>query len=1482
MRKDDQQLSCYPLWNSAEASFSPCVLPYVASIPTLLIVLIAIKYLLSSKYLYRWRPKWTHPFVYEETDVTDETFLTACRQPLRKAWALFLLAVICFGAEIVQIVMLPCFGYIMLTVAWGLVSTVLAIKRPRTAPTALLVFYALALLVQYPVFSAGNMAHVVGQIAHDAVIAAAAVSIIIILSMPARDPSLPKEGISKVGETPSDNLRSPEDDLCLWHFLTVSWMSPLISVGRKRRINEDDVWLLGFEFQHRRLHEKFRQLRGSVLRRLLRANGIDIVIICSISLVQMACNFSTPLLLQQLLKVLSDEISDKRVAMIYAAIMLIMRLLFAQTQVLNLWYGRRCYERSRGEMVMMVYEKALSRKNTFGQKVSTKEGPNGTMHNGHMNGSDEQSKKNRNLCGLIPWKSKDQKEEATKETASMGKIFNLLRGDVYEVAQRFWDISEILDKPVGLLIAVVLVWDLFGPSCFLGVLTVVFAQVINGFVTRYLLQWGRTRRAVTDARLQISSQFVEALRHLRWYGWQDHWLRQVMEARQKELNVQIITNLLEVAINVVQVFTSGVFPVVALYGYTILAGHPLSIDVIFPALQLFTMLEQRLREIPPLVTTFINASIAMGRIEDFMQEPNKETRAGETSSNLSPIKLESCSFAWPGKHTPVLSDINLTIPQGLTVVCGVVGAGKSALLQALLGELDELKGVSHLPNEMVGYCAQTPWLQSMSIRDNILFSSPYNEQRYKRVLEACALVPDLANFAHGDLSFVGENGIGLSGGQKARVALARGVYSTARILFLDDPLSALDHNTAEFIVRKCLLGPLMQDRTVVLVTHRVSLVQSQADQILEVAGGKVRCVGKQDISSVRDAYEDDTQHVESEQTEDDISAAVPDKFIEEEHRADWGVQTRVYWAYIKAGKLKWWALLVIVIALYRTVAILQSWFLKEWGEAYSQFLVVLGYTELRTRASEQWVISHAPTITSHDNASMRRWPLDRNHIPSPADDVRPWLRIYLGFAAVQSLFMLIAQLLMLAIVFCAGRTMFKEVMQRVSHATFRFFDVTPVGRLMNRLTSDIGAVDRNISIQFQGIAFQVIVWISSIVVIASVTPTFLLFAVVLTASFVVIFLWFLPLSQSLRRLEMVSLSPLLSNFGELLHGLTTVRAFHAEVRFQDRVIQVVDKFQGMDHFYWSLQSWLMYRFEALSSISTFVLTALALYTNVSAGLVAFVLVAANNFVTSTHGLCRQYGQLQMDFVSVERVDELRHVDVEPEGDIDPPAYWPRFGSDIIFENVTIRYAPHLDPSLLNISTVIPGGSTAAVIGRTGSGKSTLALSLLGVLQPDQGQILIDNIDISKVNKQALRTRITFVAQDPILFPGSIRKNLDPTDDFSDQECADALERICARHGWTLDFQIEAGGRNLSQGQRQLIGLTRAALRRSPIVILDEATASIDHETSLEIQKIIREEMKESTVITIAHRLEAINDADYYVVLDKGRIEREGRVDSRDC
>lgn len=1185
---------------------------------------------------------------------------------------------------------------------------------------------------------------------------------------------------------------------------------------------------------------------------------------------------------------MNDPVASKRVPMTYAMLSLALRFVAAQSQVLNLWYGRRCYERSRGEMIMMIYEKALSRKNTFGEKVDEKKECPDRHADGLDNGEINQevgkaTRQQGRLCGLIPWKCKARRN-GLKESASIGKIFNLLRGDVYEVAQRFWEVDSLVDKPLGLIIAMALVWKLIGPSCLLGILAILVAQAVNAVIIRMLLRAERVRRLATDARLQISSQFVEAIRHLRWYGWQNHWLRHVMGSRQSELNLRIITSLWNALISFVNAFASGIFPVVALYAYTLLAGNALRIDIIFPALQLFTMLEARLRDIPALITVFINASIAVERIEGFMSEPNKEATAFGLSTEASPIQLESCSFAWPGKLSPVLSGINLTIPTGLTVVYGKVGAGKTALLHALLGELDRISGIPHIPNEMIGFCGQTPWLQSMTIRDNILFYSPYDERRYKRTLDACELLPDLANFRHGDLSFIGENGIGLSGGQKARVALARAVYSAARVLLLDDPLSALDFNTAENIVRKCFSGQLMQGRTVVLATHRTMLVHQIAVQLIEIQNGQAAVYPKDAVSSSGPGEWGQMQQgtsetdPESQIMSDEQAAAVPDKFIEEEHRAEWGVQARIYWRYIQAGKYKWWATLVAALALYRLAAVGESWFLKEWGEAYKQAPVLLDFFSTKITSGKGTMLQSLPGPSSAD--AYFKWTEPFGELPPPLENVRPWLLIFFGITAFQSIALFVGQLLMLVIVYCASKTLFQQVMEHVSRATFRFFDATPLGRLMNRLTSDFGVVDGNISAQFQGIAWNAITWSSSILVIATATPTFLGFSLMLTVAFIITFLRFLPTSQSLRRLEMVSLTPLLSNFGELLHGLTTVRAFRAEGRFQDRVIAVLDNCQGMDHFYWSLQAWLVYRFESLSALSTFCLTVLALYTNVSPGLAAFVLIAANNFVESTHSLCKQYGQLQMDFVSVERVDELLHIEQETPGTVEPPASWPKFGSDVTFEDVTIRYRPHLDPALSNISLRIPGGSTTAVLGRTGSGKSSLATSILCVVRPESGRIMVDNIDIAEVSTQALRTRVTFVAQDPVLFPGSIRLNLDPTGDFSDEECGEVLVRVCRRHPWTLDTHIDAGGRNLSQGQRQLIGLTRAVLRRSPIVILDEATASIDHETSLEIQQILREEMQESTVITIAHRLEAIKDAEYYVVLDRGRVHEQGFVGDR--
>lgn len=1425
---------------------------------------------------------WPRPFIEEPIDLLE----TESKQTTThwRALGLFVLAVAGFATQLVVALNLhwATVTAVLSAVLWGVALLHTVIWRPRTASIILLVdFVAIVgagihLLITY---FADNILQPNAILTISSILIAC-IGVVVVVHTPLRDPRLSKAEISRPFTTPSGTFRSPEDNLTLFQWMTVSWLGPLIKTGNQRQLHDEDVWQLAYEFQHRHLHDAFRELKGTVVRRLLVANWIDLVLLTTLAIVELAANYSAPMILQMLLQAMESIHLDKSPAIKYALMILFVRLVAAQSAVFSLWFGRRCYERSRGEMITMLYEKTLNRKilgglpqqATVQQSSQADEGnqrpESEPLLNGHTDKTTSLSNRLRNFVRKVSSTSNRNKhsEEAKTTPASMGKILNLMRNDVYEVAQRFWEFQTLINKPLGLVLSIVLIWRMLGWSCFVGVVVVVVAQIFNYILARILISWEKERRKATDVKLQKISQYVEAIRHLRWYGWQFTWLDGVMTARQRELNLKIVTYLWNSAIKFVNSFASGMLPVATFYAYTIVAGRQLRIDIAFPALQLFALLQSNLRELPTLITVLLNANVAVGRISDFIAEPDKPIDAEVRAYTDDRLELRNATFSWPGLSETILQHLHLTFSRGLTVVFGPVAAGKTALLQALLGELDLREGELLKPQGPIGYCAQTPWLQNMTIRENILFNAPYDDVRYKATLEACALLPDLANMKHGDLSSIGENGIGLSGGQKARVALARAVYSRAQILLLDDPLSALDQQTAEWIVTKCLSGSLVDRRTVILVTHRTDLCQHIASQLVEISHGTaILHRSDEDLSKTlsqvsADAAAQGTSEDEPD-TNVDESAAVPDKFVQDEHRAHGGVQFLVYWEYIKAGTLRWWFMVVLTAALCRITYVSESWFLKEWGEAYD-------------RAKIQVLTLQKLDLEIHLLQSPISGLFDK--FPDPAVDVKPWLLGFLIIVVCETLALILSQMSMLVVTYSAARRMFKQVMDRISNATFNFYDVTPVGRLMNRLTSDIGTIDGNIADQFLVVIWYAIAWISSMIVIASITPLFLAFALALTLAFVLIFLRFLPTSQSLRRLEMVSLTPLMSNFGALLNGLMTVRAFCAQPQFQERNIQVTDAFQKMDHFYWSLQGWLMYRFDTLSAVSTFLLTLLAIFSHLSAGLTAFVLISANKFVQSTHAICKQYGQLQLNFVSVERVVELVHLEQEPQGSIQPPAAWPTYGSDIVFENVTIRYQPHLEPALSNVSVRFKGGTTNAITGRTGSGKSTLALALLATITPESGRILVDGLDIAKVDKQALRTRITFLAQDPILFPGSLRHNLDPMEAHSDAECEAVVARVCGRYGWTLETQIDNGGRNLSQGQRQLVGLARAILRRSAIVIMDEATASIDMDTSAEIQRVLREELQESTIITIAHRASAVENADFCVNLSGGQVLHQGR------
>ncbi|KAK0721995.1 hypothetical protein B0T26DRAFT_850270 [Lasiosphaeria miniovina] len=1539
---------CKNFWIPTTGTFGTDCLGVIGHIPLWISVLVVLlRYGLGP--VWRFRPQWLRRLGSEEAEAAsalgragDEEVAASARQRPWTAWtvSVLLLTILAAACGVAGALIWPRhrLQYMVPVIPNIISSLVLVMERPRVIPGAVFVIQAalivaeLAVAVSAPIATGSGWEGVVGW---TGAIGLPLASLAIMVNMPMRDPLLDTTGIAKPFEKPTASARSPEDVITLWQWMTISWVAPLIAIGYKRQLHDEDVWFLAYEFQHSRLHRLFRDIPGTVLARLFQAAGLDLLLTTGLGVLETSIQLAEPILLKQLLKALSSETPDTRTALVYAGITLFLRLVMAQSGIFNLGYCRRGYEKTRGAMITMVYEKTLRRKAFTFPNTQTVPGtieaaapeeqeipPSGGTSTATTLTDDEsssdtdgllgQSKKPRERGSWLPdwvWQAVQMVKSlnvkvgpAADSPASTGKILNIMRNDVYEVSQRFWEFQYIFTKPMNLVLSVVLIWNILGPASLSGIIVLLVGMGINAFFMRLLLRIERVRRTVTDSKLQRISQFVESIRHLRWYDWQDSWLAQIMESRRAELTKRIMSNIISDLIKTVNSMTAYMVPVAGFMAYTLISNRPMTVDIAFPALELFTTLQNALRELPDLITVLLNARVAMQRIEKFMLEPEKEislddNRDAEQDLARPPgpleIEIRDASFSWPASTKKVLRHVSMVCRPGLTVVCGKVGIGKTALLSAILGELDLLHGETIVPREMIGYCAQTPWLESMSIRENILFSSIYDKARFESVIDACCLRADFETFRSKDLTLIGENGVGLSGGQRARVSLARAIYSNSRILLLDDPIAALDHHTATSIMKN-LFGDkrssLTEGRLVIFVTHRVDIVKQYAYQVLEVTtGGRVTSFDREIVEP--DGLEANlaaaAEQVEGE--EEDTKPA--EKFIEEEHRAHGGVLISVYWEYVKAAGLVWWVGLISAYVFFRAAKVGYFWFLKEWGEQYgsspaaarSVSTYVLGFggvvqDDLDATAS-QLAFGFSPR-TLHGPAAnaSKSWTDLGSYLPPPDENVRPWLFWFFVVSLAQVVALSLADAALIVIVYRAGKTLFEQVVRRVSNATFRFYDVTPVGRLMNRMTSDMGTVDGAIAGQLVGVAWYVLGWITSVIVIASTTPVFLMLSVIMTTLFVVIFFRFLPTSQSLRRLETVSLSPLMSNFGTLVEGLTTVRAYHAEPHFQARIVATTDKFQKMDHMYWAMQMWLQFRFDLLSALTSFTLTVTAVLAGLSGGSVGFVLAAASNFVICTHMLCRRYGDMQMQFVSVERIIELLHLEQEPVGTVKPPAAWPGYGDAIVFDHVTLRYAPHLDPVLDDVSIKIPGGSNVAVTGRTGSGKSTLALSLLGTLHPDAntgGAIHIGAINLADVDKHVLRRNITFVAQDPVLFPGTLRDNLDPLGEHEEADRASVLDRVLHGHSFTLDSPVDSGGHNLSQGQRQLIGLGRAILRRSPVIIMDEATASIDAQTADEIQRLLREELRYSTVITIAHKAEAVRDADFEVVLEKGKVLRAG-------
>ncbi|XP_033647740.1 ATP-binding cassette sub-family C member 9-like [Asterias rubens] len=843
------------------------------------------------------------------------------------------------------------------------------------------------------------------------------------------------------------------------------------------------------------------------------------------------------------------------------------------------------------------------------------------------------------------------------------------------------------------------------------------------------------------------------------------------------------------------------------------------------------------------------------------------------------IKISRGNFLWdPQGAQPCLTDINVEIPKGkLTVVVGSVGSGKSSLLASMLGEMTTVSGhVEMGEDESVAYAGQKAWLLNATLRDNILFSEPYNAQRYKRVIDACALRPDMDILPAGDQTEIGEKGINLSGGQKQRVSVARTMYSSKSIIVLDDPLSALDVHVGRTLLEEGIVKWLNGNKkTVILVTHQLQYL-NRADLILVMKDGRISSQGDLDdiIAADPDMYSEYDQAVKAvSDVESESESGTETMFEREELRRKSAQFTRRLSAQLNKPLSKFEG-----IGEKEVGSLIE----KEEMERGSISMGVYTYYFQNVGWLLSLVTLLSVLVLSGVNIGNNFWLSAWSEAGLNNESMRTnemYIGGYAGISGTSLLLRLLSSATLIAASLVAARAIHQKMLRNIIKAPLRFFDTTPVGRILNRFATDTNLIDSKLAQTFNTTLTSFMTCISAVIVNTIVMPYFILFFIPIAIAYVFLQRYFLTSSRELQRLDNTSKSPIFAYFSETLGGLTTIRAYKCEKRFFNTIVERINKNQVAYLYLQTANRWLGVRLDLIGTMIVFVAGMTTLIGAMTLGLEPSLVGLAITYSLQIAGflnlLVRGVADTEMQMNSVERVKFYSNVENEEYEGREPPPNWPEDGR-IQFERVSVRYSTDSDPVLRAVSVDLKAGEKIGICGRTGAGKSSLTLALLRVIDIFGGRILIDGIDIKSVPLRTLRTKLSIIPQDPVLFTGTIRGNLDPLKEKSDHELWESLEiaqlkDVVAELEGGLDALVTEGGENFSVGQRQLFCLARAFLRKSRILIMDEATASIDLETDKLLQKVVVTAFAKRTVLTIAHRIATILNSDSILVLNEGKV-----------
>ncbi|KAK4052550.1 hypothetical protein OIO90_004318 [Microbotryomycetes sp. JL221] len=1334
-------------------------------------------------------------------------------------------------------------------------------------------------------------------------------------------------------------------------FVLFSWLDPVLKLGSTlESLSQEDLPTLGINDRAPTVFAKMakttekgcpRWMNG-LLFRVLKVNKVLFMWQGLLAGTDAFLYYLPAFFLQRLVAFLevpndSDERSKQPMAWgyVYCLGLLVSYLLEALVGNM-LWFvsNSMLSTRIRVQLNTLIFDKTLRRKDVIGAAG----GDSGSSDDGDDDNSSS---------------AKDDKasEEGGPNTnfGNKSQVLNLFTIDVDRVADfAIWCFS-IIDTPLEIFIGTYFLWKLLGQAAFWGILVAVVFLPANHFTSKAFADVQDKLMSSRDRRVSLMNEVLASVRFIKYMAIETPFEEKIMTARKVELSHLRRNFYLEVAFNGIWSVSPILCVLVSFYVYTTVMGQDLTPSKAFASLAVWNELRFALNVIPEIVVNAIQCLTSLRRIDVYLHTPEVSMLPGSSGGpTLEPIPVEnkiafvSATVTWPrkiedsadnskapsGTSTPAprtfeLQDLDATFPIGeMSLICGSLGAGKTLLLLSLLGEADVLSGQVICPRSqpdaialpsidwdsflttdnwiqpgLAAFVPQSAWLQNASVRANICFGLPFRPDRYHAVLNACSLVSDLAILEDGDQTEIGEKGINLSGGQKARVSLARAVYSRAATLLADDVLAAVDASTAAHIFNQCLKGPLMKGRTLILVSHHVQLCAPGAAYVVNLENGRIKYSGgsKEFLESGGFRNADDEEDVvetkqtpikprnkqltnlvaestvnsadtssasETEESESEVEDGIelqkekenkkkkdPRKLIDDEQKAVGAVKKDVWKLYLGlSGGIMFWIVFVLSFGGAKLSEVAQTFWLNIWAASYDS-----------KRGKDPHNVAYYLNIYALLS------------ILAVIVGTLQWYVLYIGSLR-------------------ASDSLYRKILHSILRAPLRFFDTQALGRLLNRFGKDFENVDAALPDHLGRSLICGLGVMTTLAVVASVAPMFLLgFAFI-----VVIYLRYARLfaksARELRRLDSISKSPLYSIYGEAVAGVAVIRAFGASKKFMTLMLERCTTNVTFYWYLWSVNRWLSLRFALLSAIVV-ALTGYVLIleqNKIDAALAGFALTFSLNISTDMLFLVRRYTALELAMVGVERIKEYSEVEPEASEIIEPrpPSHWPNQGR-IEVDRLTIRYAPELPNVLHGVSFKLEPGTRLGVVGATGCGKSTLALSFFRFVEAWAGKIVIDGIDISKVGLKDLRSNLTIIPQDPTILSGTLRTTLDIFNEYEDYEIFDALRRVHlikpnedpndVEEGanrspfFNLEAEVSEGGNNFSQGQRQLLCMARALLKRNKFMLLDEATASVDYKTDELISNTIREEFKDSTLLVIAHRLRSIIDFDKVLLLDKGQV-----------